>query len=182
MEPLLAGLPACVRLRLHGVKLPADNQGPLMLTLDGPQRLCGQVSLHGAGRIEARFTVRKAGRYALTVCESETGRALLRDLLDVLAGVAHTASTVVVRGPSSSEPRVLLLQAVDAHGNAHARGGARFAAALTAAPGDPEQRCGIVDTKDGRYRVELPLAAAAGPRTLRLWPQTTHLSGPCIDF
>ena len=34
-----------------------------MLTLDGPQRLCGQVSLHGAGRIEARFTVRKAGQY-----------------------------------------------------------------------------------------------------------------------
>ena len=168
MEPLLAGLPACVRLRLHGVKV-SESQGPLMLTLDGPQRLCGQVSLHGAGRIEARFTVRKAGQYALKVCESETGRALLRDLLDVLAGVAHTASTVVVRGPSSSEPRVLLLQAVDAHGNAHARGGARFAAALTAAPGDPEQRCGIVDTKDGRYRVELPLAAAAGPRTLRLW-------------
>ena len=167
MEPLLAGLPACVRLRLHGVKV--SEQGPLMLTLDGPQRLCGQVSLHGAGRIEARFTVRKAGQYALKVCESETGRALLRDLLDVLAGVAHTASTVVVRGPSSSEPRVLLLQAVDAHGNAHAWGGARFAAALTAAPGDPEQRCGIVDTKDGRYRVELPLAAAAGPRTLRLW-------------
>ena len=89
MEPLLAGLPACVRLRLHGVKV--SEQGPLMLTLDGPQRLCGQVSLHGAGRIEARFTVRRAGRYALKVCESETGRALLRDLLDVLAGVAHTA-------------------------------------------------------------------------------------------
>ena len=96
MEPLLAGLPACVRLRLHGVKV-SETQGPLMLTLDGPQRLCGQVSLHGAGRIEARFAVRKAGQYALTVCESETGRALLRDLLDVLAGVAHTASETTTR-------------------------------------------------------------------------------------
>ena len=95
MEPLLAGLPACVRLRLHGVKLP-ESQGPLMLTLDGPQRLCGQVSLHGAGRIEARFTVRKAGQYALKVCDySETDADYMLTNLDKLFPQKHKLIWVV---------------------------------------------------------------------------------------
>ena len=95
MEPLLAGLPACVRpaTRRQSIRnagpADADARRPRNYQASEPPR-CGRI---GA------FRSAKSGS-TLKVCESETGRALLRDLLN-LAGIAHTASTVVVRAPSA---------------------------------------------------------------------------------
>ena len=76
--------------------------------------------------IEARFAVKVAGDYTLTVEEKGTKRVLLRDQLSVIAGPVHTASCALDADAASADGRRQVLRASDAFGNKHASGGARF--------------------------------------------------------
>ena len=101
-----AGIPACLKLS-HRLKVAEHDV--LTLSLRGPTKLTGTLVAGGAGRIEARFTVRRAGEYELEVKDS-SGKILLHDALTVRSGPVHTASCTPL---PSTDPFVLVLQARD---------------------------------------------------------------------
>ena len=154
-----AGIPACLKL---GHRLKVAEHDVLTLSLRGPTKLTGTLVAGGAGRIEARFTVRRVGEYELEV-KDHSGKILLRDALTVRSGPVHTASCTPL---PSTDPLVLVLQARDSHGNAVRCGGACFVAALV---GDPLVVGGrrVRDCQDGTYEISLA-GGAPGPQLLRV--------------
>ena len=125
----------------------------LTLSLRGPTKLTGTLIAGGAGRIEARFTVRRVGEYKLEVKDSG-GNILLSDAITVRAGPVHTASCTPL---PSTDPLVLVLQARDCQGNSLRCGGAGFLAALA---GEAAGGRRVLGREDGTMRsawlVELP--------------------------
>ena len=91
MPTIVAGRPSAVWLHAPW-PIPPDTA--LTLWLRGPKTLKGVVAERSAPtvNIEARFAVRVAGEYTLTVEEHVTKRNLLRDKLTVIPGPCHTAS------------------------------------------------------------------------------------------
>ena len=160
-EAVRAGVPACLKLSSELKVAPNDV---LTLSLSGPTKLTGTLIAGGAGRIEARFTVRKAGEYELEVRDSD-GETLLRDTLLVRAGPVHTASCTPL---PSADPLVLVLQARAAHGNAVRCGGASFSAALAGVGAAKGGERPVRDRRDGTYEIELVGApgACGAPRAL----------------
>ena len=154
-----AGIPACLKLS-HRLKVAEHDV--LTLSLRGPTKLTGTLVAGGAGRIEARFTVRRAGEYELEVKDS-SGKILLHDALTVRSGPVHTASCTPL---PSTDPFVLVLQARDSHGNAVRCGGACFVAGLV---GDPLVVGGrrVRDCEDGTYEISLT-GGTPGPQLLRV--------------
>ena len=140
-----AGIPACLKLS-NRLKVAANDV--LVLSLRGPTKLTGTLIAGGAGKIEARFTVRRVGEYELEVKDS-SGKILLRDALTVRAGPVHTASCTPL---PSTDPLTLVLQARDSHGNAVRCGGASFIAALE---GEREGGRHVRDCEDGTYEISL---------------------------
>ena len=130
------------------------------MVADGPQRLCRASEVHvPLGAVHGK----KAGQYALKVRILAPPRALLRDLLNVLLGAAHDERRHERRDDRRVHGGEVLAGHARRAARGHARGGARFAARLTAAPGDPEQRCGIVDT-GRRYQSRAATAGASDGR------------------
>lgn len=157
-----AGRPACIWLTAPE---PIPENTELTLWLRGPKTYRGVIAEREAPtkNIEARFAVRIAGEYKLLV-EDKAKHTLLSDRVTVNPGPAHTASGSLVAAEASTDGRMQLLQAADAHGNKHSAGGVVFEAAINGVG-----RCTVTDEGDGTYRIRLPLSAPTGPHQLRVW-------------
>ena len=156
-----AGEASCVCLDSAS---PIPCAARLTLVLAGPRTLRGALAERDVdtARIEARFTCRTAGSYALHVEDADSGHILLDERIVVDPGPLHIGSCALLANIGRTS-RTFRMQAKDAHGNVHTKGGELLLAAIN------QRSCAVLDEQDGTYAISLPVDQPHGPWSLRVW-------------